>query len=194
MFRDTANVCQVSAEKRARRQVSKHPRRRTVDRRVELGLDAALEEVRGEIADDELRSACAAHRRARADESADDGDDLSEAQVRYLAALRVKPCVGVGMRMARVRGRGHGDRQGCAVRGHVEYSGVRSLGGSLQGGRCVGYRRKYSDRMRELLAKALMPESEGLRFDSSRLHPLAASGFLGGTDSRMVEAVFPPDS
>ena len=105
--------------------------------------------------------------------------ELPAPQVRFLAAMRQRPSVGCAMRMAGVRFANlrqwrksarfreleqesleHGKARlfvsawKSAVEGDVE--------SVYQGGRCVGCRRRYSDRMREILLDVVTTEVQGL--------------------------------
>ena len=156
-MRDTGNVSQINA-------VVGPPRRRAVDRRVARGLDAAVRAVRQELADDAQEGA-----------SETGGDaGLSAPQVRYLAAMRQRPSVGCAMRMAGVRFANLRQWRQCARFRELEAEAVEVGKGVLFaaawnaavigwlepvycGGVLCGHRRRYSDRMRELLLKALFP-------------------------------------
>lgn len=170
-MRDTAIANQVSAETCARRKVSKHPRRRGVDLRVASGLDAAIREVRAEVADDTRLDTYEAGDGSRPNDAA----ELTEPQVRYLAALRLRPSVGCAMRSARVRfanlkrwreslGFRAGEQEavelgkGVLFQAAWEAAVTGVLEPVFQGGLLVGHKRRFSERMRELLLKSLMPE------------------------------------
>ncbi len=105
---------------------------------------------------------------------ADDAAELTEPQIRYLAVLRVKPSVGCGMRLAGVRFANlKGWRESARFREleneateigkGVLFVAMRksAVEGDLvpvcQSGLLVGHKRKFCARMREMLAKALMP-------------------------------------
>ena len=92
------NAYCIDAEEAARCAVSEPPRRRAVDQRVARGLGTATQEVRRELAGDARDDASVAGDGS----SPDDNDGLSAPQIRYLAALRLRPSVGCGMRMGGV--------------------------------------------------------------------------------------------
>ena len=96
MLRDDPNVYYIDAEESARCAVPDEPRGRAVDQRVARRLDAAVEEVRLELADEAREDSSD----AGGGISPDVAGRLSAAQIRYLAALRLRPSVGVAMRMA----------------------------------------------------------------------------------------------
>ena len=96
MIRDDPNVYYIDAEESARCAVPDEPRGRAVDQRVARRLDAAVEEVRLELADEAREDSSD----AGGGISPDVAGRLSAAQIRYLAALRLRPSVGVAMRMA----------------------------------------------------------------------------------------------
>lgn len=199
-MRAAGDTSPITAETSARRAVSGPARRRAVDERVARALDAAVMEVRRELADDARHNAdlCGTGDGGGPDDAA----ELTEPQIRYLAAMRVLPSVGCAMRAARVRFANLRKWRESARFRELEAEGVEIGRGVLfeaawnaavigvlepvyQGGVMVGKKRKWQPRILELLLKGMLPEL----FDRKALAGSRPKVTIHATPEQIAEVV-----